>query len=228
MSIEKVIHYMETNKAIYQLLKHCPYVILKKWTIEKFESASIIRSQGEIYNHFSLIVEGTADIYVVAENGKKYVQSRYYPGGMIGEIEIFNSVPFISNVEALTEVTIITLSREHFIQWLQLDQNFNQQFIQKSMELSYSITKRDEVSKLYSLNDLICQHLIEKIPIGKKQPEGITITIDKHFLSEQFAVTQRSINRVLATLKEKNIIDFQHQFIIIKDVDYLLKERLKN
>ena len=227
MSIEKVIHYMESNKAIYQLLKHCPYVILKQWSIEKFESASLIRSQGEIYDHFSLIVEGTANIYVVAENGKKYLQSRYNPGAMIGEIEIFNRVPFISSVEALTEVTIITLSREHFIKWLQLDQNFNQQFILKSMELSYSISKRDE-AKLYSLNHLICQHLLEKIPSGKKQPEGILITIDKHFLSEQFAVTHRSINRVLASLKEKNIIDFKQQFIVIKDVDYLLKERLKS
>lgn len=201
---------------------------MKQWTIEKFESASIIYSQDESYDYFSLIVKGIANIYIIAENGKKYAQSTYYPGDMIGEIEIFNRVPFISTVEALTEVTIITLSREHFIKWLQLDQNFNQQFIQKSMELSYIITKRDEASKLYSLHELICHHLLEKISNEKKQPEGFVVTIDKHFLSEQFAVTQRSINRVLATLKEKNIIDFKQQSIVIKDADYLRKEQMKS
>ncbi|MEH6942325.1 Crp/Fnr family transcriptional regulator [Bacillus sp. JJ722] len=226
MSIQQVIYYMEENKIIYNLLKHCPYEILKQWTIEKFESGSTIYSQGEMYNHFSLIVEGAANIYVVAENGKKYVQSTYYSGDMIGEIEIFKQVPYMSSVEAQTDVTIITLHRDSFLTWLQLDQNFNQYFIRKSIELSYIITKKDEDYKLYSLHSLICKHLLEKAPTGKKQTKGIAITIDKHQLSERLAVTQRSINRVLSSLKEKQIIDLKNQIIIIQDIARLQKEGL--
>ncbi|WP_042349304.1 Crp/Fnr family transcriptional regulator [Bacillus massiliigorillae] len=224
MSIQQVITYMEENKTLYNLLKHCPYEILKQWTVEQFESGSTFYTQGEVYNHFSLIVDGVANIYAVAENGKKYVQSTYYTGDMIGEIEIFNQVPYMSSVEAQTDITIITLQRDAFLSWLQLDQNFNQHFIRKSIELSYIITKKDEDYKLYSLHDLICKHLLEKIPTGKKQANGIAITIDKHQLSERLAVTQRSINRVLSTLKEKQIIDFKNQIIIVLDTKRLQKE----
>ena len=224
MSIQQVITYMEENKIIYNLLKHCPYEILKQWQVEHFVSGSTFYSQGEVYNHFSFIVSGTANIYVVAESGKKYVQSTYYTGDMIGEIEIFSQVPYMSSVEALTDVTLLTLHRDAFLLWLQLDQNFNQHFIRKSIELSYTITKKDEDYKLYSLHDLICKHLLEKIPTGKKRTDGIAITIDKHQLSEQLAVTQRSINRDLSSLKEKHIIDLQNQVIIVLDIERLQKE----
>lgn len=224
MSIQQVIMYVEENEIIYNLLKHCPYEILKQWTVEKFESGSTIYSKGEIYNCFSLIVDGEVHIYTVAETGKKYSQFMYYAGDMIGEIEIFNQIPYMSTVEAKTDVTIITLQHDAFLTWLQLDQNFNQHFIRKSIELSYITTKKDEDYKLYSLQDLICKHLLDKLPTGKKLNQGIAVTIDKYHLSEQFAVTQRSINRVLSTLKEEQIIDLKNQMIIIQDIDRLRRE----
>ena len=87
---------------------------------------------------------------------------------MVGEIEIFNQVPFMSSVEALTGVTVITINREWFLAWLKLDHNFNAHFIKKSVEISYHITKKDEFNNLYSIHDLICKHLIEKSSKGKK------------------------------------------------------------
>ncbi|MGM7637199.1 Crp/Fnr family transcriptional regulator [Bacillus sp. Hm123] len=223
MKIQLISNYVESNKKIYEMLKYCPYEILKSWCVEHFESGSKIFHQGEVYNTFSIIVEGLANIYVVAENGKKYVQTTYQTGDMIGELEIFHQQAFMSNVEAVTDVTIISLKRDDFLEWLKLDQNFNHYFIQKTVELSYTITKKDENHKLYSLQDLICKNLIEQIPKGRRGPEGIAVTIDKHELSEKLAVTQRSINRVLSSLKEKKIIDIQNHVVIIRD-----QERLKH
>ena len=53
---------------------------------------------------------------------------------------------------------------------------------------------------------------------------GTEIKVNKEQLSEQFAVTQRSINRVLQQLKEKNLIEVSNNSIFVIDIEGLVEE----
>jgi DNA-binding transcriptional regulator LsrR (DeoR family) len=50
------------------------------------------------------------------------------------------------------------------------------------------------------------------------------LKLDKEKLSEKFAVTIISVNRILQSLKSKNIIDIKTNSIIIKDFKQLTLE----
>ncbi|WP_232699494.1 Crp/Fnr family transcriptional regulator [Brevibacillus daliensis] len=227
MEIQKVIAHMESKKEIYQILKHCPYEILRQWKLVDFKKGAIMFSQDERYDYFSLLVEGTAEINIMGENGKKYTQAIYQVGDMIGEIEIYDLIPFVSTVEAIQDVTLIALQRDYFLTWLQMDHNFNQYFIRKALHHNYVNSKREGVNNLYSLNHRLCHYLLECVQNGSKHGDGIVVNVNKLELSQHFAVTQRSINRILSHLREKKILDVEKNRLMILDVTQLQKEAKK-
>lgn len=222
--MQRLINYMENNEQIYTMLKRCPYEILRQWQVQDFESGQLIYAQGEVQDCFSIIVEGIADIHVIGDNGKKYTQSTYGAGDMIGEIEIFNQTPFMSNVESVTKVTLISLKREYFLTWLQVDLSFNHMFIRKTADTAHRIIKKDEDSKLYSLHQRVCKYLLQHLQANST--DGSIIQINKPQLSLKLAVTQRSINRILCDLKEKGIIEMRNSSIIIRDISSLQYEEI--
>jgi DNA-binding transcriptional regulator LsrR (DeoR family) len=73
------------------------------------------------------------------------------------------------------------------------------------------------------LKQKICRYLIDNL-VCTNNKELLKINIEKEKLSEQMAVTQRSVNRVLKNLKEQNIIEIYTKYVIVKDLDILKSE----
>ncbi|MGZ9586404.1 Crp/Fnr family transcriptional regulator [Paenibacillus marinisediminis] len=224
MNIQQIADYMENSPELYRILKHCPYEILRQWKLMRYKKGSMIFQQDEVYDRFGILVEGLADINVIGENGKKYSQATYAAGDMIGEIEIHDLIPFISNVESVTDVVMLSLHRDDFLKWIQLDSNFNQYFIRRVLYYNYTISKREGTNILYPLHHRVCTYLLRCAQHGVRHPDGIAIEINKQEWSQQFAVTQRSINRILFKLREEGIIDIQKQQLLIRDLGRLQQE----
>lgn len=224
MDIKQLEHIIENNPDIYKMLKYCPYSILKHWRFTAYSPGDVIYRQGERYNHFNIIVHGYADIYFMSENGKKYSQAIYKTGDYIGELEIFDHKPYSCYVEALTELQLIRIERDIFIEWLQLDRNICTYIIESLCNQFYKLSKKAGEDTLYSLKNRLCNYLLSFDDKVHKGITGIKIVIDREKLSGKFAVTPRSINRILFYLKQKGIIDIGPGFIVIKDWEELARE----
>ncbi|MGD8190479.1 Crp/Fnr family transcriptional regulator [Brevibacillus ginsengisoli] len=224
MNVQTIADIIENNQTIYQMLKHCPYEILRHWHLSEYPSGTIIFHQGDVQESFYIIVDGSVDINIMAENGKKYSQATYHSGYMIGELEIFDQKPFVCNVEALTNVKLIELKREIFFQWLKLDQNFHQYITRSLSSQFYRLSRKAGDDNLYSLYHRVCRYLIDYLEQGVKKRQGTEINVNKHMLSQQFAVTHRSINRILQVLKEKEIIEINSHTLIIRNSTRLKEE----
>lgn len=222
MDIHKLINIIEGSPQIYEMLKYCPYSILKRWNMRDYPKGHVIFKQGEAYNHFCIAVSGYIDIYVMAENGKKYSQAIYTTGDFIGELEIFEKKPFSCFVEAITDVKLLEIDRECFFQWIELDKNIGSYITKTLCSQFYRLSQKAGQDTLYSLKQRLCYYLITCTNAQNCKNERINIQKDK--LSEQLAVTQRSINRVLQHLKEKDIIDIEDNSVIIRDLDALKME----
>lgn len=215
---------IESNKEIKNILRNCPLETLNKWEYKEFTKGDIVCHQGMKYNYFYIIVEGYANISLVAENGKTFSQALYKAGDYFGELEIFNNKPYICSIEALTNLSIIRIEKEYFIDWLNKDQHFSLHMTKTLCDNFYNLSKLSAKNSLYSLKYRVCNYLIYKLDSGVNIDGKIRIEIDKEQLSEQFAVTPRSINRVLKEIKEKNIIDISNKFIYILDLQALEEE----
>lgn len=220
----KIISIMESNNEIKNILKNCPYDILKKWEFKEYPKESIICQQDMQYNYFYIIIEGYANIYLTAENGKKFSQAIYKKGDYFGELEIFDNKPYICSIESITDMKIISIERRYFFNWIKKDQHFSFHITKTLCDNFYGLSKLSGQNTLYSLKYRLCNYLLYKLDTGIESNGKIKIKIDKGQLSEQFAVTSRSINRVIKEIKEKKIIDISNSYIFILDLEALIKE----
>ena len=216
----EILELLERDKKIYEMLKDCPYEILKTLRLKKYQAGEFILEQGTVYNTFFIVADGYADISVESNEGKKYYICTYGKGQFIGELEMFEQKPYMSRVEAKGPVTMLELERDQYLKWLKLDANFNDYILRVLCSGSYVSMTRMGNNTLYSLKQRICQFLIENT--SDRGKAGLALSAD--LLSERMAVTPRSVNRVLKELKDKNILEIRKSNIVILDYDGLLKE----
>lgn len=219
MSIFKVVEVIEKEKVIYDILKSCPYEILKQWEIFKYKKGNVFLSQGEVYPYFFVIIEGEANIFIMSDHGKRYSQSIYKKGNFIGELEIFNNVPYSCSIEALTDIKLLALKRDYFLKWYDMDNNISRYITEQICAAFYTLSQKSAADTLYTLRERICSYLLE----ASNKSSSSTIKIDKDTLSGQLAVTKRSLNRTFMELKEKDILEISNSQVFIKDLNKLKK-----
>lgn len=217
----ELLEILERDGKIYSILKQCPYEILREIHVKHYPKKQFLLNQGEVHDVFYIIVEGKANIYVESEHGKKYFLNTYGKGQYIGELEMFQKMPYISSVEAQDEIITLEISRDNFLKWIKIDSNFNEYIIRTLCDSTYIMCKNMGQNTLYSLKQRVCQYLID----NADKEGSFRIPIRTETLGEQMAVTQRSINRVIKQLKEKGIIDIDKNGMIVKDYDALLEEK---
>ncbi len=219
-NITQICENIEKDSRIYEIMKSCPYELLRKMKIREFKANEFVRNQDEIYQTMFIVLGGELDIYVESENGKKYYLNTYRKGCYIGELEMFGNRPYVSRVEAKTNVRLLEIEKEDFIHWVQTDRNMNDYFVKTLCESSYALCRNMGNNTLYSLTQRICQYLVSSIGANPKTDNLVEISSED--LAERMAVTQRSVNRVLQKLREADLIVITKKKIIVNDVDGLV------
>lgn len=215
-----ILEKLGNDSNLFNLVKRCPLEIMQQWNIHYFKKDAIIFQQNKIYDEFNIVLEGKANVYVQSSDDKKYQQAKYHCGDIIGELEVFERKPYVCTVEAETDLILLNVSRDNFLKWLELDSHFNRQLLFIFSQQYYQLAQKAAEDSLYSLHQRICNHLINTA----KQECQHTIQVNKKNLSNQFAVTIRSINRVFQHLKELNIIEMQGEKITIIDMQQLVQQ----
>lgn len=224
MDLNTLKEIIDANPELYKIFRGCPYEILNHWETKEYQAGTVICRQGEVIDYLSIIIDGYADVYYMAENGKKYSQIIIKRGELIGEFEIFEQKPLICSVEALTDIKLLQLKQIYFTKWLEHDNNIGTYLVKYLCNHFYLFSEKAGNDALYSLKARLLNYLLSQSHTMNKNTNRIELKLDKEKLSEKFAVTIRSVNRILQSLKSKNIIDIKTNSIYIKDLKQLTLE----
>jgi CRP-like cAMP-binding protein len=224
MELNLLKEIIDANSELYLIFRGCPYEILSRWEINEYPAGTVICCQGDMMDCLYIIIEGYADVYYMAENGSKYSQAIIKKGQFIGEFEIFDQRPVICSVEALADLKLLHIKREFFMKWLEMDKNICFYLMKYANHQFYMFSEKAGVDTLYSLRARLCNYLLSCSGQAPKEGVGIKLKLNKEKLSEQFAVTKRSVNRILRSLQNKNIVDIKTDVIVIKDLEKLAQE----
>lgn len=220
-NLQKLLELVEKDKAIFQLLRQCPYEILRNFQLKEYKDSGFVLNQGEIYDTFYIVVSGYLDIYVESDHGKKYLLCTYTKGDYIGELEIFQQATYISSVESRGDVAVLELNRSYFVKWIRMDNNFNEYIIRTLCNNTYRMCVEMGQNTLYTLKQRICKYLISNMGTDGRQ----RFAVSSEMLSQKMAVTIRSINRILKQLGELKIIEMNRGNITIRDYEGLVREQ---
>lgn len=224
MDLNGLKEIIDANPELYQIFKGCPYEILNHWEVNEYKPGTVICRQGETIERLYIIVNGYADIYYMAENGKKYSLITLKNGDLIGEIEILDKRPYSANMEAYSVLKTLEISRDFFLKWIDMDHNINYNITRILSDRFYHLVLKAGKDTLHTLKYRICAYLLSRGKQISKQTKNVEIRFDKEKLSEEFAVTLRSINRILHGLQNKDIVEIKADSILIRDLELLADE----
>ena len=223
-NFDNVINVIEDNRIVRELLKSCPYNLLKCWRIKHYSKGEIILKQGQKCNEFAIIINGFAEIINISEDGRQYCQAIYKEGNYLGELEIFDGLEYCCNAVAMTNLSILEISSDNFYKLIERDSRFIRILTKDICKSFYSLSLKASEDMMKSVKNRICKLLIEFINDKLYIDNTRKIIIKKSKISDIIGVTNRSVDRVLKDLKDNNIINVKNGYIYIIDIDKLKKE----
>lgn len=162
--------------------------------IRSFSKGERILTQGENPCKVMLIREGITKCFLAEENDKEYIVEFLGKGEIIGEIELIRNISCLCSIEAVTEVTVYSISVPYFRALIKNDLSLNNLLLDVFAERIVNTSKRASYQQLYA-----AEHTLAQLLELQTQQE---IEISKEDMAAYLGITVRSLNRTLKNLKK--------------------------
>jgi len=182
--------FLDYLEQLYTRQDHKGNIVLKS-----FEKGDKILTQNEISTKIMLIKSGITKCYFVEENDKEYIVEFLGKGEIVGEIEVIKNVPCLCSIEAITEVTVYSMSIPYFQSLIKNDLTLNNLLLDVFAERIVNTSSRASYQQLHTTEHTLSQ-LLE---VKSKEME-----ISKEDMAAYLGITLRSLNRALKELQENN------------------------
>ena len=167
----------------------------KNIVLKSFEKGERILTQNEVSSKIMLIKNGITKCYFVEENDKEYIVEFLGKGEIIGEIEVIKNVSCLCSIEAITEVSVYSMTIPYFQSLIKSDLTLNNLLLDVFAERIVNTSSRASYQQLHTTEHTLSQ-LLE---LKSKEME-----ISKEDMASYLGITVRSLNRALKEIKENN------------------------
>lgn len=182
--------FLDYLEGLYSSEEHKGNIILKS-----FEKGNKILIQNQISTKIMLVKSGITKCYFVEENGKEYIVEFMGKGEIIGEIEVIKNVPCICSIEAITEVTVYSMSIPYFQALIKKDLTLNNLLLDVFAERIFNTSSRASYQQLHKTEHTLSQLL---------EVKSREMEISKEDMATYLGTTVESLNRALEELQENN------------------------
>ncbi|MBP2241634.1 CRP/FNR family transcriptional regulator [Cytobacillus eiseniae] len=213
------------NLSLYSLLiQH----FIENETIQTMEAGTILFQEKEYVNHVYLLLSGKVALGRMNINGKEFILKLLNDEEIIMEYQIFKHAPkYHFFAKTITNCEVLVIKREHFEAFFLQDQErlssltawLSTRYLKAQMKCQDLII-HGKKGGLYSILIRLCASF------GIKTANGIVIDVPltHQELANLTFGTREVVQRMLKELKEKDVISYDKQKIIIKNLNYLKKE----
>jgi CRP-like cAMP-binding protein len=167
----------------------------KNIVLKSFDKGERILTQNETSNKIMLIKNGITRCYFVEENGKEYIVEFLGKGEIIGEIEVIKNVTCLCSIEAITEVTVYSMTIPFFQSLIKSDLTLNNLLLDVFAERIVNTSSRASYQQLHKTEHTLAQLL----DVKSKEME-----ISKEDMATYLGITVRSLNRALKEHQKSN------------------------
>lgn len=138
-----------------------------------------------------IIRSGVAKCFITEDNGKDYILEFLGEGEIVGEIEAIRNQPAICTIEALTPLSIYTMTNVEFMHLLKTMPDLNMIVIELLATRISNSSVKGAKQQLHTLAEILPQ-LLDMLNAQQ-------ISFTKQDLAEYMGISVRSLNRLLQT-----------------------------
>lgn len=181
--------FLDYLEKLYENQDHKENIVLKS-----FEKGEKILTQNEISTKIMLVKSGITKCYFVEENDKEYIVEFLGKGEIVGEIEVIKNVPCLCSIEAITEVTVYSMTIPYFQSLIKNDLTLNNLLLDVFADRIFNTSSRASYQQLHTTEHTLSQLLDVKSKEMK---------ISKEDMAAYLGITVRSLNRAFKELQDK-------------------------
>ena len=180
--------------------------------------------EGDTADKLYYIKKGRVKITKATDDGKQLILYMYQTGDMFGQLDSFHVSTHTFNAEVSEEsvIGIIQLKDLEVLLWQHGDLAI--EFMKWMGQLHRTTQNKFRDLLMFGKPGALCSVLI-RLSNTYGKPHGSDVLIQTRLtnteLAEMIGATRESVNRMLSDLKKQEVIDYQDNLIIIKDMDFL-------
>ena len=177
---------------LYNSQEHKSNIVL-----ESFEKDEKLLTQNEVSDKIMLIKSGITKCFFTEENKEEYIVEFLGKGEILGEIEMMKNVPCICSIEAITEVTVFTITIPYFQTLIKSDLNLNNLLLDVFAERIVNTSNRSSYQQLHATEHTLSQLLELKAKEMK---------ISKEDMAGYLGTNIRSLNKAIKDYEKKKTV----------------------
>lgn len=162
-----------------------------------FKKGEYICRDNEKLNHLFFFVDGKAKVYLTLSNGKSLLLCFYQDFEILGDLELINSEPATTNVQAIVDTYCIGISTEKVKAYLLNDTKFLRYICNSLGEKLSRCSKNSSINLLYPLENRLASYMLTA---GENLDESHTE------ISELLGTSYRHLLRTLNDMCQKGLI----------------------
>ena len=196
----------------------------KKLSMSNVDKNEIIYFADEPSNSIFLLKEGNVKLARVSDDGKEAITAILKPGEIFGELAITSESSRDDTAIALDKAVICTISKENFENLLIENPKFNLRItkligmkLQRVARNLENLTFKDSSTRVIEFLTGYAEEY------GKKIGDEIFVktTLTHQDIANLTATSRQTVTTIMNNLKEKKIIDFSRNKIIVRNPEKL-------
>lgn len=208
---------IRTNTQLLQAISRLAASPASDWAIAErsVKAGKRLIWQGDSPKHVYCLIDGLAKCFITEENGQDFLLEFLGEGEIIGELEMLSQQHYMSNIEAITDLSFYQIPNPVFMQMLEELRDFNKLVLVELANRVSQTARRASYQQVYPL-----EYAVLKILYVFSENEQ---SISKKDMAAYLGISLRSLNRILKKLRENGIIQADDQTLIISSSARLLQ-----
>ncbi|MEL7565089.1 MAG: Crp/Fnr family transcriptional regulator [Dehalobacterium sp.] len=188
--------------------------------IVDYPTDAIIAGEGENCDSLGIVLAGKVEIQKIYSTGKTVTMAQFGAGNFFGEAIIFSKQHlYPGTVVSRSAAKILFLHKTTVISLCGKYPLILENFMRLLSERILMLNKKIKELSLGTIRQKICYFLLEE----HKKQNSLTIKLpfSKEVLAEHMGIQRPSLSRELIKMREEGLIDFQKNYIRIKNINQL-------
>ena len=224
-------------KQLRELIRGVPWLgeladdevtaLLQDSQLQSLKSREWLFRQDAPAHWFYIIINGAVRLARSASDGRLATIRCVERGGTLGELSMVSSAGvYLYSAEALRRTHVLAIPAQRCREIMDRQPACRTEFMSR---LALELTERLEDLALLTQADAMSRlvsYILRQLPAGRsKTPRVVRLSIPKRWLAAQLAMTPETLSRLLARLRDKDIISMDRQRLTVLD-EQKLREAL--
>jgi CRP/FNR family cyclic AMP-dependent transcriptional regulator len=188
----------------------------------RYRKGQEIMGQGDDGDNLLIILTGFARVSMVASNGHEIVLDYAEPGYVIGEIAFLDGGSRTASIEALTELTALSLSRPAFEEIAERHVAMPRRMLRVMAKRLRQANDVIEADRAFTSGPRLARYLLRLMVSGAKEGK-LKLDLSQSELGTFAGLSREQINRQLSAWSDAGLIELEQGRVKIIDRDTLLE-----